>query len=78
MNYFFIYLIALIYFSCDVVSKKYDWTYAEKKWAEAARIEDTITGAKVSGDIYNVLDHNILADNSTLNTDPINNLISSA
>ena len=78
MNYFFIYLIALIYFSCDVVSKKYDWTYAEKKWAEAARIEDTITGAKVSGDIYNVLDHNIIPDNGTLNTDPINKLISSA
>ena len=28
----------------------------------------TITGAKVSGDIYNVLDHNIVPDNGTLNT----------
>ena len=78
MNYVFIYLIGLIYFSCDVGPKKYDWTYAEKKWAEATRIEDTITGAKVSGDIYNVLDHNIVPDNGTLNTDQINKLISSA
>ena len=71
-----VYLVVIMNFSCDPRMDKYDWTYAEKKWAEAEKIEAEVTGAKISGPIFNVLDYNVVPDTELLNTDPINELIS--
>ena len=38
MKNYIIYLVVIINFSCDTRMDKYDWTYAEKKWAEAEKI----------------------------------------
>ena len=71
-----VYLVVIMNFWCDARRDKYDWTYAEKKWAEAEKIEAEVTGAKISGPIFNVLDYNVVPDTDLLNTDPINELIS--
>ena len=70
-------LVLFFNLSCDNDIGYPDWEYAEKKWAEAERIESGITGSKLSKISFDALNHNIIPDGKTMNTININSLIDS-